>query len=407
MAKQRQRRMRGTGTITRRKDGLWIGRVTIDGRRHQVTSMDREKLMEKLEQARADLKAMGYVADRTTTFQVWSERWLADFTGDLRGKTWATYASLLRRHVQPRIGSKAVAAITPADVRGVNKAITAAGLSSTTALQAYRVLSMCLEDARREELITENVCTRVDAPKKRAASRGAFTVEQTRDLLHAAAEMPDGSRHIIALLTGMRQSERLGLTIESLNLDEGFATVDWQLQELQYEHGCGPRSAAGYPCGKSQGARCPRRSFRVPDDVDYRILAGRMALTPPKSRHGIRAVPLIPPAVAAIRAHLKTTTGQPNPHDLVWHTSEGGPIMHADDQASWRTLVTSVGLPATATTHWARHSVATLLMEAGIDAHVIGEIVGHGSVAVTRGYQHVSSALAMDAMKKLGELIAA
>lgn len=407
MAKARQRRVRGTGSITRRANGLWVGRIVHDGRTHQVTSMDREALLEKLEDARADLKRMGYLADKTITVNTWTERWLADFASDRRGRTWSAYASLLRAHVQPLLGKKPIAKVTPADVRALHKAMLAKGLSSTTSLRCYRVLSMCLEDARRERLVGENVCGRVDPPKERAVTRGAFTADQTKAILAAAAADPEhGARHIVALLTGMRQAERLGLTVESLHLDAAFLTVDWQLQELQYQHGCGPRRAdAKYPCGYRQGARCPSRSWRVPADVAYRMLQDRMALVPPKSRHGIRVVPLIPPAVAALRMHLDATAARPNPHGLVWRHADGSPVDQHEDQASWKALITSVGLPATATTHWARHSVATLLMEAGIDAHVVGEIVGHGSVAVTRGYQHVSSALAREAMQRFGELV--
>jgi site-specific recombinase XerD len=54
------------------------------------------------------------------------------------------------------------------------------------------------------------------------------------------------------------------------------------------------------------------------------------------------------------------------------------------------------------TTHWARHTTATVLMELGVDAKIIGEIVGHQSEAVPRRYQHVPSAAARDGMDKLG-----
>jgi site-specific recombinase XerD len=47
-----------------------------------------------------------------------------------------------------------------------------------------------------------------------------------------------------------------------------------------------------------------------------------------------------------------------------------------------------------------------MLMAAGVDTKVVGELVGHGSVAVTRVYQHVSSELARQGMSKLGELLA-
>jgi site-specific recombinase XerD len=60
------------------------------------------------------------------------------------------------------------------------------------------------------------------------------------------------------------------------------------------------------------------------------------------------------------------------------------------------------GTPPAPTTHWARHTTATVLMELGVDARIIGEIVGHASEEITRQYQHVSSAAAREAMDRLG-----
>lgn len=398
-----KRRAKGEGGISRRASGLWVGRITHDGGKVQVTSMDHAELVVKMQKAREQLARYGHVANTATTVTEWTERWLTEIAAPkLRPKTQSTYASLIRKHIQPAIGRKPLVKLTPADIRAVRKAITdTAGLSTTTARQAYRVLSRCLEDARRERLITENVCDRVDAPPSAIVKRGAFTVPQTLTLLRLAAGMPGGSRHIAQLLMGLRQSEALGLTLDDLDLDAGHAVIRWQLQELVYEHTCGPRGKdRRHPCGYKQGARCPQRVWRVPDAYDYTVLGDRLALVPVKSRHGMRTVPIVPFALTAIRRHLQDVAGQPNPHRLVWHDG-GRPIRHTADEASWVSLVTAAGLPAECTTHWARHSVATLLKREGVDTLVIGEIVGHGAAQVTEGYIHISSEQAREAMGRL------
>ena len=61
------------------------------------------------------------------------------------------------------------------------------------------------------------------------------------------------------------------------------------------------------------------------------------------------------------------------------------------------------GTPDTPTTHFARHTTATVLMELGVDAKIIGEVVGHVSERTTRGYQHVSSPAARAALEALGD----
>ena len=407
------RRKRGEGGVFQKANGLWVGRIEGDpdattGKRTriEVTSMDFATMMDKLETAKREMRTVGYVSDKQKTLKQWGEEWLTEQSHRLRPKTWGTYASLLRRHVFPKIGDKKIAAIQPADIRRVRDGIRRAGLSGATALQTYRVMSHCLEDARRDRLVTENVCTRVDPPEKVNKTKGAFTVDETRAILLAAAEHDNGSRYITQMLSGMRQSELLGLTLDDLDLEAGEAYVRWQLMEMTWQHGCGePGHDGRYPCGYKKAALCSARSWRAPDDYNVRPLTTRYALAEPKSASGVRPVPLIEPALLAIRHHLATTTA-PNPHRLVWQMPDGSPIPHKTDQAAWREIITACGLPPDRTTHWARHSAATRLLEAGVDTKVVGEIVGHGSTAVTKGYQHVSSALAHDAMRRFAELLA-
>lgn len=370
-------------------------------------------MMTKLDTAKAELRGHGYVSDKQQTMDQWAKTWLTEQAHKLRPKTHATYSSLMRQHILPVIGKKKIAAIAPADLRRIRDGILRADprhrggkpLSTTTALQAYRVLSHCLEDARRERLITENVCDRVDPPKRAKAERGAFTLDQARSIIRTAADQPGGSRFIAQIGTGMRQSELLGLTLDDVDLDAREIHVRWQLMEMTWQHECGNPTDKVYPCGHRKAALCPDRTWRMPGAYMIRPLTTRYALAEPKSVHGVRRVPLIEPVALAIHHHLATVT-TPNPHRLVWRMDDGSPIPHKTDQAAWRVILDACGLPADRTTHWMRHSVATHMMERGKDAKIIGGIVGHGSVAVTREYQHVSSPVAHDAMQAIGELFA-
>lgn len=396
------------GSITQRPNGLWVGRIEAgegpDGKRRQVTvtSMDHAKLMEKFDKAKAEVKLFGYTSDPTATLTQWTEKWLTQIADrTLRGKTYAGYASIIRKWIQPTIGRRKLSALTTDDWRKVRDAMIADGCSTTHARQAYYALRSCLESARREGIITTNILDRIKAPAAAKNPRGAFTAAQSKLILNAA-----GSRHQAALLTAARQSELLGLTWPYVHL--GGPTpeiiIEWQLQELREKHGCGTRSDDGrYPCGYKQAARCLTRSWQVPEGHEYLIVEGRLALVRPKSVHGERHIPILPALAAALTKHREQHP--PGPHGLVWHDN-GHPIKHKDDEVEWKATMTRVGLPESCTLHWARHSTATLLMAVGVDAKVVGEIVGHGSVAVTRGYQHVSSELARQGMSKLGELLA-
>jgi site-specific recombinase XerD len=55
--------------------------------------------------------------------------------------------------------------------------------------------------------------------------------------------------------------------------------------------------------------------------------------------------------------------------------------------------------------HDARHTAATLLLEQGVDISVVQEILGHSTLAVTKGYAHVTSRLAREAAERMSRAL--
>ena len=88
------------------------------------------------------------------------------------------------------------------------------------------------------------------------------------------------------------------------------------------------------------------------------------------------------------------------------HAEDGRPIDPSRDYAAWQALLAEVGLPAVPL-HNARHTAATLLLEVGVDAHVVAQILGHSDATTSRGYQSVSLDLARAAMGSLNAMLEA
>lgn len=388
---------------------------TPDGRRRQLSAtgrtaaIAREKLKEKLH----EIDAFGAPIDKTRKVQDWAQHWLDTVTRTkLKPNAQASYESVTRNWISPVLGGRAVATLKPSDVRAVIKNVTDSGRSSSTALKAYNILSGMLEAARVEGLCSRNVANDVNPPKAEVSTRGALSTEDALRILKVAADKPGGARWWVALLAGLRQSERIGQRISSLDLDSDkpILAVEWQLDEIPSEHGCDALADGTWSCGKKRGAACPRSRLKIPYGFEYQQLAGRLCLIRPKSGRA-RYVPLIPALAAALRADIAAADGKPNPHGLIWRHDSGAPILPAEDQQEWREILFEAGIITAEqltpgsdvpTTHWARHTTATVLMELGVDAKIIGEIVGHQSEAITRRYQHVSSSAARDAMDRLG-----
>jgi integrase len=400
---------------------LWRGVVDAgywpDGRRRQAYVHDRDakECRRKLDQLKMQIEKTGTAIDTRTTVAQWADHWLVTIKQpQLKPSALAGYESSTRKWVVATIGTRRVSAVKPSDIRLVLKAAKDGGLASSSALTVFNIMSGMFEDARREGLCMRNVVKDVEPPKASESGRGALPEADTLAILRTAGNLADGTRWWAALFAGLRQSERLGATIDSIDWERGTLNVQWELEEVNREHGCGGRGNGKWPCGFIRGASCPQARFKLPDGIRHRHLKGRLFLIPPKSNKA-RTVPLMPELVEALKRYLAATDHLPNPHGLIWRHPDGSPIVPGDDNDAWASLLFAAGVitaeqakrpkdrepgtPEPPTTHWARHTTVTMLRRMGVHTKVIGEIVGHADMRITeRVYDHVSSDDARDAM---------
>jgi len=379
------------------KRQLWIGVVDHgykpDGKRNQIrrTSKSQSVARAKLEKLKAEIAAQGSPLGNQTVAE-WGAFWLEGIKLK-KPQTFRTYHSILTTWVLPEIGRKNVKEVRPSDLQRIYRKMRDAGKASSTALKAHNVMSSMFESARLERIVAINVANDVRPPKTTKSARDTFTPDETLRLLSAASTLPQGSKWLVSLYAGIRQGERLGATIDSLDVSRGLFTVKWNLVEANYEHGCGGS------CGRKHAGHCPERRMLIPEGIDYELLEGRFMLVPPKSGEP-RTFPLPLSLVDAIVRDIGELG--PNPHGLLWPAYDGSPVTGREDQDEWRTLLVKAGVERPdATTHWARHTAISDFTAAGVAERVIGEMVGHKSAGVTGRYQHVSSMDAAEAMKKL------
>lgn len=400
------RRTKGDGSFYQRSDGMWVGSVelpSLDGKRRRkvVVAKDRNEAIAKLKKVRSEIDAGHIAVTSRTTVEKWLERWLNEIHGsELRPTTFRDYASTIRLHINPHIGSKRLDKLTPEHVRQMEKAIP----SDRAAQKAHVVLQRALKDAIAEGMLTRNVAEVVHKPKYVPVQREPLTSDQAKQLLRSAIDTKDPwvTRWAAALLLGARQGELLGLQWSRVDLVNGIVDLRWQLQQLQQAHGCGPPKDGVYPCGRVRPGWCPDRKWDLPRGFDHQILHRSLVLTPPKSKAGTRIVPIPAPLWVMLQQHRDAG---PNPHDLVWRHTDGRPINPRDDLKRWKQALETAGLPD-APLHVARHTTATLLLEAGVPEQIRMAILGHTTVSVTRGYAHADVSLQRQAMTALDDLLA-
>lgn len=404
MAKTARRDPHAGALFQRASDSRWVAYVTLpdrDGKRRRKVKTHKTKAgaSKLLAEMRRELDRSGDLPTASPTLEAWMRLWLDDIAAPrLKPRTLETYRGYVDRWIVPVIGKRRLDKLAQGHVRELHDAMTRAGLSSTSALQAHRILARALKDAEREGRVTKNVATLVDAPQKAVSVRDALSADDARALLASVASDPSQAVHwAIALLAGLRQGERLGLTRDAVDLDAGIITVSWQLQRLKWTHGCAGK------CGKARAGSCPERHVPIPAGQEAHQIHGGLWLTRPKSRAGWRQVPMAPLLLEVMRRHLAST--EPGVGGLVLHRGDGKPIDPRDDAAAWDAALAAAGLPDVPL-HSARHTTSTLLYELGVDEQTRVKILGHSSATVTRGYTHITDVIAHDAMSKLGTLLA-
>lgn len=329
----------------------------------------------------------GHPLDEVTVGE-WATQWLKLRERTVRPGTLDADRSAVHRWIVPTIGDQPLAGLRPADIRAVDTAAEDSGKAPTTVQRIHAVLQLMLTGALEEGHDIPQRALHVKPPSAGRSQRQAMTAEQASRILHVAMARPDSSRWVAAILQGMRPAEALGLRWSEVDLDHGLMAIEWQLKALPYVE-----------------LRQPESGFRIPRGFESIQLAGSLHLVRPKTRAGMRVVPLVP----WLRTELSAwrAIAPESPHDLVW-TDCGAPIRQDRDRAEWRAIAEEADVWITQTDgtrrrpllYECRHTAATLLASTGADDTTITSIVGHSSIASTQTYLHTDHKRQLEALTK-------
>jgi integrase len=236
-----RKRGNGEGSITRRKDGLYMARYTVqtaDGPKWRTIygrkGQSREDVAAKLTKAMADRDGgITYDAGKLTV-EEHLRRWLSDSVRDtVRRRTYERYESIVRVHLIPAIGRIKLKTLTPAHVRGLYCAKLNAGLAPQSVLHIHRTLSKALKQATDDGLIPRNAAGLVKPPRPRREEIRPLDSEQVRALFETARGDRLEALYVVAITAGLRAGELLGLKWEDLDLEAGTLEVRRTLSEAR------------------------------------------------------------------------------------------------------------------------------------------------------------------------------
>jgi len=370
------------GHIRKRGKGSWtvvidLGRDPTTGKRKQLwrsvrgSKREAEALLAQLLHQRD----MGIDAPpgRVTVGQ-FLERWLSDYAQtNVAPSTLRRYRQLIHCHLLPALAGIPLSKLRPLHIQQAYSLILAKGRSARTALHCHRVLREALQHALKWQLIARNPADAVEPPRPGRQEIRTLDPDGVRRLLRAADGTPFAALVHLAVMTGLRQGELLGLRWQDVDLEAGMVHVQ---QTAQWLPGHG------------------------------------VVFRPPKTHRSARPVALSPATREILRDHRRQQLEQRlslgpaySDHDLVFATPIGTPMDPSNLRRAWRHIVQAAGLDA-CRFHDLRHAHATLLLHQGVHPKVVSERLGHSSVTITLDtYSHVLPGLQAQAVAPLDRLL--
>jgi integrase len=200
-----------------------------------------------------------------------------------------------------------------------------------------------------------------------------LTAEQVRMLFDAVRGDRLEALYILAVTTGLRQGELLGLKWDDVDLDTGTLQV--------------------------------RRSLTT--------AKGGPVLSAPKTKGSRRSVKLSQTALEALRSHLERQLREIDRVGSMWRenglifASEVGEPLDRHDVTTrrFKPLLRRAGLPAIRF-HDLRHTCATLLLSKNVNPKIVSEMLGHATIAITLDtYSHVLPTMQDSAAKAMEDAL--
>lgn len=279
------------------------------------------------------------------TFREFAEGWMESRL-DLRPTTRGLYRILLDKWLLPYVADAPIGGMTPESWRRWHLKVSTGKPGSLQPGKAYKLAHTILNSAVDDQRILINPCVVKGAATEESPERPTATIAE----VYAIADAIEPEYRALVLLgafSGLRFGEAAGL--RRRNVDPLHNTV------------------------------------RVTDQA-IELADGSTIFGPPKTKAGVRTVPIPKDVLPSIVEHLAACVG-PDPEVLLFTASNGAPLRRTKFRSRWLRACEKAEIPELHF-HDLRHTGLTLYAQQGATLAELQGIAGHKSVAAVMRYQH-------------------
>ncbi|MDP2965806.1 MAG: site-specific integrase [Pelolinea sp.] len=361
------RRGNNEGSIYKRNNSSWRAQVSVDGERLSFTAETRAECNEWLRRT-MDLVDQGMTFQtRNLTLQEYLQGWFQVKKTSVKPKTAYDYERMLNKYINPQLGNIKLIDLTTYQVTRFYTKLIEMEKGSPTVHFAHSVLRSALQDAVRSGIIGRNPSVGALLPRRNQKEMQVLTESQVTQFLITAECSRYKALYHLAITTGMRYSELVGLR---------WSDIDWEKSTIKVQR---------------QLQYAPHKGFQFSE---------------PKTRSGIRTIMLGETTLKILREHHKKyahldKTGE----NLVFINGIGTIIYFKRFHKDFKRVLRNAGLPDMRF-HDLRHTAATLMISNGIPVLIVSKILGHSTPSVTMNiYAHASVEMQFEAARLMENLV--
>ena len=350
-----KKRSSGEGTISQLPSGSWRAQVSLRGKRISYTGKTQANVREWIRKTRDQIDQGYTYDDERTTVGTFLEGWLASKKIQVRSATSEHYDYVVHATLLPALGSILLRHLSPAHIQEFYDKLSSTGKKPQTVRITHVVLNMCLQHAKNLGLIARNPAEFVRVPKRIKTEMSIWDESQVNQFLLSIRGHRNENLYYMALGTGMRRGELLGLK---------WKDVDWIYSRVRIH-----------------------RQVINPK-------GGGFFFQNPKTDKGLRNILLGPGLTERLRAQLKNidimrafARDKWQDNDLVFPGINGKPQYGTNLSIEFDNLIKKSGLPDIRF-HDCRHTAASIMLANGIHPMIVAGYLGHSMSTLMANYAH-------------------
>ncbi|MBY3620371.1 tyrosine-type recombinase/integrase [Acinetobacter sp. CUI P1] len=360
-----------------RKDGnswYYVLETKVNGKRKQVkkrgfkTKREADKALTGAENA---VNQGTYIQPSKLSYGLYITDWMNNRKHNLSNQTFSMMNLNIHKHILPSLGDILLTEIRATTIARFISELREKGLADSTVKRIYSIVNTSLHDAEKLELINKNYAGIVEKPKVQRKDITVWSVEEVTRFLDVGRLDRLYIAFHLAITTGMRQGEILGLRWQDVDFNNGVISVR---QTLSHD--------------------------------------GKILVAGAKTASSVRTIAIDPQTVEVLRKQRmfiykeKLSLGaQYKDYDLVVCTALGTPVSPRNLMRTYYRIIEQNELNHI-TFHDLRHTHASLMLRQNIHPKVVSERLGHSKIQITLDtYSHLMPNMQQDAANEIGNLL--